>query len=171
MDVLFVFILKKYTTGLLTKSITMGCEGVFGGFLWNFILLDRQGIYTNLMSQYFTLNGNVIFVNFHTARLFTQKMNQIRDLVNFPENAVKTGQVNAMGLIDEILHFVIKLYQETTNPDIMQKAYESVKADVGEQAVYTALHRFVTDFPPVKVYQEEITVENYLRDNTDGVLQ
>ena len=117
----------------------------------------------------FTLNGNVIFVNFHTARLFTQKMNQIRDLVNFPENAVKTGQVNAMGLIDEILHFVIKLYQETTNPDIMQKAYESLKAEVGEQAVYTALHRFVTDFPPVKVYQEEITVENYLRDNTDGV--
>ena len=30
----------------------------------------------------------------------------VRDLVRFPEQAVKAGQINALGLIDEILHLV-----------------------------------------------------------------
>ena len=52
----------------------------------------------------FSLSGNVLFANFHGARVFAQKMNDRRDLVSFPEQAVKAGQINAMGLIDEILH-------------------------------------------------------------------
>jgi len=55
----------------------------------------------------FSLNGNVIFADFYAARLFAQKMNQSRDLIRFPEQAVKAGQINAMGLIDEILHYVV----------------------------------------------------------------
>ena len=37
----------------------------------------------------FTLTGNVIFANFHAARVFAQRMNERRDLVSFPEQAVK----------------------------------------------------------------------------------
>ncbi|MER3457579.1 MAG: hypothetical protein C4309_02035, partial [Chloroflexota bacterium] len=46
----------------------------------------------------FALSGNVIFANFHAARAFAQKINQKRDLINFPEQAVKAGELNAMGL-------------------------------------------------------------------------
>ena len=53
----------------------------------------------------FSLSGNVIFANFYAARSFAQKMNNKRDLLRFPENAVRAGQINAMGLIDEILHY------------------------------------------------------------------
>jgi len=59
----------------------------------------------------FSLSGNVIFANFHAARLFAQKMNQKRDLVRFPEQAVRAGQINALGLIDEIMHFVVAMYR------------------------------------------------------------
>ena len=154
---------------LLTKFIGLRDSCILGGFLMEFHIARHVRDLYEFDESMFTFNGNVIFVNFHAARTFTQKMNQNKDLVNFPETAVKAGQVNAMGLIDEILHFVVKLYRETTNPDAMLKAYESIKADVGEQAVYETLHRFVTDFPPVTVYKEEITVENYLRGNTGGV--
>ena len=37
----------------------------------------------------FSLDGNIIFANFHSARLFAQKINQSLDLVNFPENTIK----------------------------------------------------------------------------------
>ena len=57
----------------------------------------------------FTLSGNVIFPNFHAARVFVQKINEKRDLIHFPEQAVRTGDLNAMGLIDEILHYVVGL--------------------------------------------------------------
>ncbi len=37
----------------------------------------------------FNYTGNVIFANFHASRLFAQKINQKKDLANFPERAVK----------------------------------------------------------------------------------
>ncbi len=48
----------------------------------------------------FSITGNVIFSNFHAARVFAQRMNDKRDLVRFPEEAVSSGDINAMGLID-----------------------------------------------------------------------
>ncbi len=59
----------------------------------------------------FSLSGNVIFINFHGARLFAQRMNEKKDLINFPDQGIKAGQINAMGLIDEILHYVVGLYR------------------------------------------------------------
>ena len=56
----------------------------------------------------FALNGNVVFANFHAARVFAQKLNERRDLIAFPEQAVQSGQINAMGIIDEILHMVMQ---------------------------------------------------------------
>ena len=70
----------------------------------------------------FALSGNVVFANFHAARLFAQKMNDQRDLISFPESAVRAGQINALGLIDEISHFVFGLYREQRNPDVLSKA-------------------------------------------------
>ena len=66
--------------------------------------------------------GNVIFANFHAARLFATRMNQKRDVINFPENVVRAGQINAMGLIDEILHMVVQLYRQQINPKVMEEA-------------------------------------------------
>jgi hypothetical protein len=58
----------------------------------------------------YSTNGNVIFTNFHAVRSFTQKMNQQRDVLNFPERAVSAGEINAMGLIDD-LHMAVDTYQ------------------------------------------------------------
>ncbi len=73
----------------------------------------------------FGYHGNVIFANFHAARLFAQKINQQRDLVSYPEQAVKAGQVNALGLMDEIF---ITWYLCINNNAILkhsQKRYNS----------------------------------------------
>src|SRR5260370_21222173 len=72
----------------------------------------------------FALSGNVVFANFHAARVFAQKMNDRRDLLHFPEQTVRAGHVNAMGLIDEILHYVVGLYREQKSRDIMRLALD-----------------------------------------------
>ncbi len=72
----------------------------------------------------FSLSGNVLFANFHAARVFAQKINDQRDLVRFPEQTVTAGHINAMGLIDEILHFVVGLYREQQNPDVVAMALD-----------------------------------------------
>ena len=117
----------------------------------------------------FSLSGNVIFANFHATRVFADKMNSKRDLVNYPERAVKAGQINAMGLIDEILHYVAGLYRDQRNPGAMARALNWLYERLGREAVDTALHRFADDFPPSAVYRGEIALEDYLEDETDGI--
>jgi glycosidase len=111
----------------------------------------------------FSLSGNVIFTNFRAARLFTQKINAKRDLVSFPEQAVRAGQLNAMGLIDEILHMVVNLYSQQKNPIIMTDALDWLYGMLGKETVDGTLRRFAEEFPPLAVYRREISLDEYMK--------
>jgi glycosidase len=117
----------------------------------------------------FSLSGNVIFLNFHAARLFAQRMNEKRDLINFPEQAIKAGQINAMGLIDEILHYVVGLYRVEKNPEVMQLALGWLYERSGKQKVDEALRKFADEFPAVAVYRGEVDLDAYMEGDTAGV--
>jgi len=117
----------------------------------------------------FSLSGNVIFANFYAARVFAQRMNDRRDLARFPERAVKAGQINAMGLIDEVLHYVVGLYREQENPQVFRLALDWLYEKLGRETVDVALRRFVDEFPPLAVYRREIAAEDYLQGETAGV--
>jgi len=118
----------------------------------------------------FTLSGNVILPNFHAARVFVQKMNEKRDLVSFPEEAVRAGQINAMGLIDEILHYIAGLYRNEKNPQAMKQALDWLYEKFGKRPVDDALRQFADEFPTVALYRREIELEAYLKGKTAGVL-
>ena len=117
----------------------------------------------------FATNGNVIFANFRAALVFAQKMNDKRDLVRFPEQTVKAGQINAMGLSDEILHYILAQYRDQKNPEAMAKALVWLDARLGKDVVDKALHKFTDAFPPIRVYRREITGGEYLAGETDGI--
>ncbi|MFC2030386.1 alpha-amylase family glycosyl hydrolase [Chloroflexota bacterium] len=117
----------------------------------------------------FSLSGNVLFANFHAARVFAQKMNDHRDLVSFPEQAVKAGQINAMGLIDEIQHHMVASYREQKNPDAMQLALDWLEGAIGREAVDATLLGFAQAFPPISVYRLETGAVAYLEGETGGI--
>jgi glycosidase len=110
----------------------------------------------------FSLSGNVLFANFRAVRSFTQRINSRRDLVTFPEKAIQAGQLNAMGLIDEILHYVMAEYRRQRNPLILQQAMEKLQDEMGEEVVNETLRQFCDSFPPVAVYRREVSLEDYL---------
>ncbi len=110
----------------------------------------------------FSLTGNTIFADYYSVRLFASKINKHRDLVNFPENAVKAGQINAMGLIDEILHYVVSLYKQDKNKNVFRESLDLLKSELGEQNVINTLTQFLEEFPSMPVYKKELTIENYL---------
>ncbi len=116
----------------------------------------------------FALNGNVLFANFHAARLFAQKMNERRDLVTFPEQAVRASQVNALGLIDEILHYVVGLYRTQRAPKVMAEALAYLEAQCGKEAVDKTLTAFAEAFPPLPVYRGDVSLTAYLAGKTEG---
>lgn len=117
----------------------------------------------------FTLSGNIIFANFHGARTFAQKMNQKRDLVNYPEQGVKAGQINAMGLMDEILHYISALYRRQLAPKAINDALAYLDDEIGVDEVNKTLRLFINEFPPLAVYQREQTMDEYFSGSSDGI--
>lgn len=114
----------------------------------------------------YTLHGNVIIADFQAARGFAQQMNTLRAPGAPP---VRAGQINAMGLIDEILHLVLAMYKQQVKPQIMAEALEWLETHINPQAVKQALGSFAAHFPPVAVFQGELTPEDYFNGDTNGV--
>src|SRR4051812_35006222 len=96
-------------------------------------------------------------------------MNQQRDLVNYPERAVKPGQINAMGLVDEVLHHLVAVYREEHGPDVMARALDRLDGRLGQEAVDRTLRAFADAFPTVALYRREVDLSGYLDGETGGV--
>jgi glycosidase len=110
----------------------------------------------------FSLNGNVIFANFLATRRFAQKMNATRDLLANPELTVRAGSINAMGLIDEILHYVFRLYRQQVEPAVLGQALSFLEEKLGAQSLQEMLLRFCQEFPPLPLIRGESSAKVYL---------
>ncbi|MFQ5638401.1 MAG: alpha-amylase family glycosyl hydrolase [bacterium] len=117
----------------------------------------------------FTTTGNVIFADFSAARTFAQRMNKKRDVVAHPEHVVRAGEINALGLIDEILHNLVAQYRQKFNERTFEEALHWLEGKAGADEVEKTLHTFVEEFPPLAVYKQEIDVQTYLNGVTAGI--
>lgn len=117
----------------------------------------------------FAFNGNVIFANFHAARVFAQHINEKRDLITQPALTVYAGQVNALGLIDEILHYVISQYRTQKMPRLYKDMETLLVKQLGKRSLNALLRAFTREFPPTPVFKGIQSVDEYLEDETDGI--
>ncbi len=118
---------------------------------------DRYQISDSLFSS----DGRIIFTNFDSVREVANNINAQRDLVNNPQSAILAGDLNALGLIDEIYHLIIFDYKRQ-NPGFTSKSLEFLERDFGIENVSILLERFVEEFPPLAVYHGQLTASQYL---------
>ncbi len=112
----------------------------------------------------FSFNGNVILANFQASRNFAFKMNEKRE----PDNKIRVGQVNAMGLLDEIYHYILRRYEIDVNPQVFARALKYLNNSLSEEKVKDVLLKFIELFPPVEVYKGNMSVIEYFEKSTDG---
>ena len=117
----------------------------------------------------YSLTGNVILPNFLAVRVFAKKINDKRDLLANPEQAILPGQLNAMGLIDEILHYVAELYREEKGVTLFSQALKSAEDRLGKKEVDSMLLYFVDNFPGLEVYKGSLSSASYLAGQSEGV--
>ena len=117
----------------------------------------------------FSITGNVVFANFRAARVFAQQMNEQRDLVNYPERAVKPGHLNALGLVDEVFHYLVGVYRTEHDPQVMARALAALDARLGREAVDRTLRAFADQFPTVALYRRQTDLDTYLAGDSAGV--
>ena len=125
---------------------------------------DRYQIDPSLVS----IGGDIVFPNFHAVQLLAERMNRRRNLTRFPAQAIRPGQINAVGLIHEILHYVFGIYRDRRAPDITEKALDWLDEKLGRAAVDATLRRFAAEFPPLAVHQQRASSEEYLAGETAG---
>ena len=115
----------------------------------------------------FATNGRVLLANFQAAQQFADQINTQRRSENRTD-FVRAGELNALGLIDEIWHAVIAQFRAQKNPNLFSDALQVLAEQNGDLLDQTLLH-FVTEFPTFAVYNDEITPRKYLQGTTNEV--
>ncbi|MDR1747571.1 MAG: alpha-amylase [Spirochaetaceae bacterium] len=110
----------------------------------------------------FASTGNIILANFRGVRLFAQKINATIDPVLHPEKMIRAGHLNAMGLIDEVFHYICRLYRRDKKTSVFDEAVKQLEASLGNKAVDDILKTFVDEFPPTAVYRGEVDAARWL---------
>lgn len=85
---------------------------------------------------------------FKAVRLIAQRINEKRDLRNYPDDAVKAGQLNLLVLINEIFRFVVNDYQKQKNPFLFKNGIEWVTTNWTTDVTNQTIIRFIELFPP-----------------------
>ena len=101
----------------------------------------------NFDESLFASTGNVILSNTKAVRLFAKKLNdmiaqQIPDPVEAGKLMVKAGQLNAMGLIDEIFHYVCAMFRR----DIKVTAFDEILTQLDEEFGQEAINGLLSAF-------------------------
>jgi len=104
-------------------------------------------------TDFFRPDGRVIFSDYASARKFASEMSAHRP------QPVPASDVYAMQLIDEALRALVKRYA----PDaVMTTAVSFADEKVGTEPVDVTQEKFVSAFPPDKVYRGETRAKEYL---------
>ena len=110
----------------------------------------------------FSSSGNVIFADLKAVRTFQTKLNQLFVDRGQDEKQVSAGSLNAMGLIDEIFHYVCMLYRRDKAPDAFKNLLADLDTYFTRDTVDELLLQFMDEFPPTAVYQKKLSNEDYL---------
>jgi hypothetical protein len=117
----------------------------------------------------FSITGNVVLADYQAVRFFALKMNEKHDAAHSPEKEIKAGSLNAMGLIDEILHYVVTLYVAQSRPEAFKDLQADLEKKLGPGNMRKIQLHFCQDFPPLAVYQEKVAAEEFLLGTSKGV--
>ncbi len=116
----------------------------------------------------FSISGKVILADYQQARILSEKINSKRREEGNADQFVTAGQINALGLLHEIFHLLIRKYEENDNAGVFSKAINHLKNEISESGLEKTLLAFVEEFPPLEVYNKIVTAEEYLRRSTSG---
>ena len=115
-------------------------------------------------SKPFSYNGNVLFADIRAVREFAAKINTVR--AKEGGDPVSAGDINALGLLDEIMHALLAQYRKRSAPRLTEEAYQWLQEKLGPDKLEEILLAFCEEFPPMSVVAEEQTAEEYLNPET-----
>lgn len=119
--------------------------------------------------EVFSLEGHILFADIRSAREFAMRINTVRRSVLHPDRSVRAGDVYAMGLIDEIFHYLIGQYVEQYGNEIFHELERTLVDRVGTEHLDRLLLTFSERYPTVAAYNGTETPKESLQRSVEGV--
>ncbi|NQT96846.1 MAG: alpha-amylase [Candidatus Marinimicrobia bacterium] len=116
----------------------------------------------------FALDGNVVLTNYGASHEIVREMNADRKLSQHPEQALLASDLNALGLIDEILHYLFGQYRTSVQADILDTILDWLDTKYSVDKIDRILEYFIAHFPPVEVFRNNSEPAIYLTGTTAG---
>lgn len=110
----------------------------------------------------FRTSGNLILPDFRSARVLADRMRSCGIIRQQDVSRTSAGNLNAMALIDEILHIVFSLYRENIDSHAIRRFESAVVDEIGRDSYETMLREFGKEFPPRDVYRGVTDYDNWL---------
>ncbi len=117
----------------------------------------------------FALDGNVILADFRAAQEVAAAVNRVRRTSGDPAGTVRASDINAAGLLHELMHALMAAYRRLVNPEIWSQALAELEIDLGVDDVEGVLETFVEAFPSRSVRDGEMSPLDYLEGSSHGV--
>ena len=115
----------------------------------------------------FSINGDLIIADFRQARILTNKINAKRKSEGDSAGFVTSGHLNALGLLHEIFHYLIRIYEDVENPGVLDRGIKYLLTHIEEKELNKVLHEYINEFPPLEVFKGKISSEEYLNGKTE----
>ncbi len=123
----------------------------------------------NLSKEFFnTQEGYITFPEVYLVRLFVESINGKRDLLNFPELAVRASEINGIGLINEISHKIFNQFEEEIGSELYGNLLTELSTELGESELREVMKSFLDEFPHPNVFSGNVDVDTYLEGTTNG---
>ena len=116
---------------------------------------ERYGFDKNL----FSAEGELVFGRFADSQELALLLNKEKKDYEY----ISAADLFAMGLLDEINHFIIESYRNQTNPKLFNEIEKELKKKYGHAKLTQLLRSFIHKFPPLSVYSGELSDEAYLK--------
>src|SRR3972149_1087480 len=96
--------------------------------------------------EFYSLRGNLVVVNGIAARKLAEKINSVKQSEGKTDGLVTAGQVNTLGLLHEIFHFLIRHYEEKENPGVFARGINHLKNNLNENELSSVLSEYINHF-------------------------
>ncbi len=110
----------------------------------------------------YSTDGKLIYSNIQAIKTLTQKLNEEKDFSNTSEIGLRTGEICAIGLLEELKHILLNNVKKEYGETIFVELFESIKEEFTEEEVYNVFYHFINNYPPDTVLTKKKTIRQEL---------
>ncbi|NOX88974.1 MAG: alpha-amylase [Calditrichaeota bacterium] len=109
----------------------------------------------------FNLQGDIVFLNMRATRTLAERLREIN-------SEIRASELNALGLLHEIEHYMIRYYFKNFHPELYDKLENHLIDSLGRKEYQKLLKKFCELFPPTEVFNNKTSVNEYLKNKTES---